>query len=352
MLRPRPSSVSLPAVAQAAGVSVSTVSRALNDDPQISAETRRRVVALARKLGYKKNASVTALMRSFRAGGRGGAQREVLAFLVNQPQSRWTGLNLESHHRILSGIRTRAENLGYRVDVFWTHEPGRSLARLSGILRARGIRGVILGPLPEATTLVGFPWENFASVAIGYMLESPRLHRVQTDMYENMSVILAQFAARGYRRVGFVTQETVEHRLGRLAAARFAIYQQDLPPRKRIPVLSVRSYNPSELDVWLRRHRPDAVVSQVNFPIPSMRHVRRLDGGEIGFAWLAAQLNTPEISGTVPRHEAIGAAALDLLASLTVHDDRGVPAEPRSVLIPGEWREGTTLQPPVAVGSL
>lgn len=351
MLRPRPSSVSLPVVAQAAGVSVSTVSRALNDDPQISAETRRRVVALAQKLGYKKNASVTALMRGFRSGKQGAAQREVFAFLVEQPESRWGNPGLESHRRIFAGLRARAENLGYRVDVFWTRKPGFSLARLGSILRARGIRGVILGPLPELSTLAGFPWDDFSSVAIGYMLASPRLHRVQTDMYENMSVILAEFAARGYRRVGFVTHETVEHRLGRLAAARFAIYQQDLPARKRIPVLSVRSHDPSELDAWLRLHQPDAVVSQVNFSLARMRRIRRPDGGELGFAWLATQLDTPEISGTVPRHEAIGAAALDLLASLTAHNDLGVPAEPRSVLIPGAWREGATLQPPASVAS-
>ncbi|EIP98529.1 transcriptional regulator [Opitutaceae bacterium TAV1] len=350
MLRPRPSNVSLSVIAQAAGVSVSTVSRALNDDPQIPDETRRRIVALARKLGYKKNASVTALMRSFRAGGGGGAHQEVLAFLVDQPQSRWTGLNLESHHRILSGIRARAENLGYQVDVFWTHEPGRSLPRLGSILRARGIRGVILGPLPEAATLAGFPWENFAAVALGYMLESPRLHRVQTDMYENMSVILAQFAARGYERVGFITNATVEQRLGQLAAACFAIRQQALPARKRIPVLTAASGGDPALDRWLEKYRPDTIVSQVEFSLAQVRRIPRRDGGEIGFAWLAAQLNAPGISGTVPRHEAIGAAALDLLASLVAHGDKGVPAEPRSILIPGEWREGTTVQAPA--GSL
>jgi LacI family fructose operon transcriptional repressor len=324
-------------------VSVSTASRALNDDPQIAAATRQRIVKIARELGYRKNASVTTLMRSFRSGDRSGVQRETLAFLAETPPSAWTEKHLESHNRILAGMRERAENLGYQVDVFWTREPGRSLARLGAILRARGIRGVIPGPLPKKSVLAGFPWEDFASVAIGYMLESPRLHRVQTDMYENMSVILAEFAARGYGRIGFVTHEAVEQRLGRLAAARFAVYQQELPVRKRIPALVVRSGEEPAPVEWLEKYRPDAVVSQVDFLLPQVRRIRRMDGGETGFAWLAAQLNTPDISGTVPRHETIGAAALDLLVTLVAHGDKGVPDEPRSILIPGLWREGKTV---------
>ncbi len=44
--------ITLREVAFAAGVSVATVSRALNDDPQISAGTRERVAATAEALGY------------------------------------------------------------------------------------------------------------------------------------------------------------------------------------------------------------------------------------------------------------------------------------------------------------
>jgi LacI family transcriptional regulator len=334
----------LPAVAEAARVAVSTVSRALNDDPQIAAGTRRRIVEIARKLGYRKDASVTALMRSFRAGGgRGSAHQEVLVYLSDSERSAWSDKYLESHKEIFTGVCGRAENLGYRVDVFWIHEPGRSPARLGTILRARGIRGVILGPLPERTTLTGFPWEEFAPVTIGGMLESPRLHRVQSDMYENMSVILRQFEARGYKRIGFVTPEVVEQRLGRLAAARFAVYQQELPARKRIPVLVADPDEDTAVDGWLKKYRPDAVVSQTDFSLPQVRRVRRADGGEIGFAWLAAQLNTPDISGTVQRYETIGAAALDLLVTLVSHGDKGVPDEPRSILVPGRWRDGKTV---------
>ena len=45
-------SVSIKDIAQAAGVSPSTVSRALHDHPRISQETKTRIHELARELGY------------------------------------------------------------------------------------------------------------------------------------------------------------------------------------------------------------------------------------------------------------------------------------------------------------
>lgn len=349
VLRGRSSPISLPVIAAAAGVSVSTVSRSLNDDPQIPLETRRRVSQIAREMGYRKNASITALMRSFRVGGRSGSRQEVLAFLSSYGQAEWSNKYLESHGRFLSAIRDRAANLGYRVDVFWTQEPGLSLARLGGILRARGIRGVILGPMAEKSSMEEFPWKDFASVVIGYgMLESPRLHRVQSDMHENMSLILHQFQARGYQRIGFVTHEAVEERSGRLAEAAFALYLRQIPARNRIPILAVGPRDRAALKGWLRKYQPDAVVSQGDLVLEQVKSHRRRDGGPIGFAWLAAQVNTPEVSGTVLHQEALGTAAFDLLVSLVASGDKGIPKDPRSILIPGHWRDGNTTSSPPA----
>lgn len=326
-------------MAAEAKVSASTVSRSLNEDPQIPDETRKRVVEVARRLGYEKSASVSALMRSFRRGNS-RRHRDTIAFLVEDSPDAWNQPGLEFYNRILRGLRDRAGNLGYQVDVFWLRAPGRSLARLGSILKARGIRGVILAPLSARATLDGFPWENFASITIGYMLQRPRLHRVQTDMYENMSEILSRFAAQGFRRIGFVTNSQVEQRLGRLAAARFSIHQEEIPVEERIPVLKSDHDPDPAVKRWLERNRPDAVVSQVDYVRPQVLAARRRDGGAPGFAWLAAQLNEPEIPGMVPLHETIAAASLDLLASLVAHGDIGVPVEPRSVLIPGRWRDG------------
>ena len=50
-------------IAEAAGVSVSTASRALNDNPRISLKTRQRVREIADQLGYQPNYNAQNLTR-------------------------------------------------------------------------------------------------------------------------------------------------------------------------------------------------------------------------------------------------------------------------------------------------
>ena len=53
--RTNATAVRLRDIAQMAGVSVNTVSRALNDKPDVSADTRERVRAIAERVGYSPN---------------------------------------------------------------------------------------------------------------------------------------------------------------------------------------------------------------------------------------------------------------------------------------------------------
>jgi transcriptional regulator with XRE-family HTH domain len=51
-------------VAQMAGVSFGTVSRVLNDAPDVSASTRERVLQIIKDIGYRRNRAATALVTS------------------------------------------------------------------------------------------------------------------------------------------------------------------------------------------------------------------------------------------------------------------------------------------------
>ena len=62
--------VSMKDIAQRCGVSVATVSKALNGQKDIGEETRRRVEQVAKELGYLSNAAARALKtnRSYHIG--------------------------------------------------------------------------------------------------------------------------------------------------------------------------------------------------------------------------------------------------------------------------------------------
>ncbi|MGB3842503.1 MAG: LacI family DNA-binding transcriptional regulator, partial [Bacillota bacterium] len=51
-------------VARKAGVSYATVSRALNDHPEISEETKKRIVKIALEMGYRPNAIAQGLVKT------------------------------------------------------------------------------------------------------------------------------------------------------------------------------------------------------------------------------------------------------------------------------------------------
>ncbi|HEY9522032.1 MAG TPA: LacI family DNA-binding transcriptional regulator, partial [Thermopolyspora sp.] len=76
---PRGQRPTLKDVAREAGVSIKTVSRALNNEPRISPETRRRVLAVVETLGFRPNM----LARNMRAGARDLSVGLVIPELAN-----------------------------------------------------------------------------------------------------------------------------------------------------------------------------------------------------------------------------------------------------------------------------
>jgi DNA-binding LacI/PurR family transcriptional regulator len=119
------------------GVSRTTVSLALRNDPRIKQETRLRVQRLAESLGYRRNALVTTLMTQVQAR-RVHFNGEVLAYI--------TALNEEfywqkqSEGEVYLGACKMADQLGFRLEPFWTGSMGVNSHRVARILRARRAR--------------------------------------------------------------------------------------------------------------------------------------------------------------------------------------------------------------------
>src|SRR4051812_19855777 len=97
-------------IAKAAGVSHTTVSLALRNHPRVSEQTKRRIQTLAKKMGYRPNALVAALMSHVRSNRRVVAH-EVVAFLSGGPTPDWWR-GWPSISQNYFGARNRAEQLG------------------------------------------------------------------------------------------------------------------------------------------------------------------------------------------------------------------------------------------------
>src|ERR1044071_4963328 len=128
-------------IADAVGVHLSTVSLALRNDSRLPEETRKRIQAVAQKLGYTPNPLVSLLMARVRR--RNAGYRGTLGYVHTVPKGtpRLAG---RVHRNFVAGAQRRALELGYTLDEFFlTAEPnsGRQLVRM---LDARSIAGLVI----------------------------------------------------------------------------------------------------------------------------------------------------------------------------------------------------------------
>ncbi|MDI1296941.1 MAG: LacI family DNA-binding transcriptional regulator [bacterium] len=127
-------------VAALAQVSIKTVSRVVNQEPNVSPELRDRVSAAIRQLGYRPNQSARRL-----AGGRS----YMIAYLYNNPAPGYTG-------GIQSGAANRCRDLGYHLVVEPISATGEErfevLDRLVAALRPDGI--FLVPPLSDDQPLL------------------------------------------------------------------------------------------------------------------------------------------------------------------------------------------------------
>ena len=113
---------SLKDLAKECGVSVATVSKALNDQPDIAQATRERIHAAARRMGYLPNAAARALKtnRTYNLG----------VLFVDEKQS---GLTHEYFSAVLDSFKVEAEKRGYDI-TFINHNVAGVLGQVLSIL--------------------------------------------------------------------------------------------------------------------------------------------------------------------------------------------------------------------------
>jgi LacI family transcriptional regulator len=174
-----PAVLTLQQITRAADWSLATVSYALRDDPRIRSETKTLVQKIAAQLCYRPNPRFSALMSPIRTS-RPVATGERIAF-VWVHTSRAESAKDPFLQRVFLGAKVRAEALGYGLEQFWTAERGMTDRRLSQVIKARGIVGVLLSPvMHEAEVTLDLEWSAFAPAVIGSARWNPERHHART----------------------------------------------------------------------------------------------------------------------------------------------------------------------------
>lgn len=328
-------------VARAAGVHPATVSRALRDDPRITAPVRRKVRAAAARLGYRKNPLVAALMSARRARTAAGYQA-TLAFVTHYPPNRAEFFRA-SFGQLLAGARQRARANGYTVEEFNLCQPGLTPARATEILRHRGISGVIVAPLHSINEPVALDWAKFAAVAIGHSLPDVPLHRVTHNHFTALALACRMGRVAGRRRPGLVLPRRVHEKVQRRWVAALLLDQSEHPDRAPVPPLLPAEWDEAGFAAWFRRHRPDLILTVR--PSQVRGALGRLGSAppDVGIVSLDRRPRERSLAGIDQDYPAMGGAAVDLLVGMLQRHEIGLPARPITVTLEGTWRGGPSL---------
>src|SRR3954470_3041847 len=226
--------VTLSDIAIKADVHVTTVSLALRNHPRLPEKTRRRIQALAKKMGYAPDPFLRALV-SYRGKMMPHRNPAILAYVTNW-HTRWGWKKMTAHPEFYEGAQAKAEELGFHLEHFWLGEPGLTHTRLSDILKSRGITGVIVAShIRDVDVELHFDWEHLSGVKIDYFPHKPKLHNVTNNQCDIVRLAMQKLLASGYRRIGFVMHRGWDHAVDHLWTAGFLCEQQYVVPEHRIP---------------------------------------------------------------------------------------------------------------------
>ena len=175
-----------------AGVSTQTVSRVINERPDVSPETRKRVQEVIKALSYQPSALARSLI----------SQRSYTLGVVV------AGLKHIGPSRTLSGITSAAEEAGYSL--LLKELPSYDTEDITPIFQAflsRHVDGIIwaVHEVGENRTWVNNPPADI-EIPLVYLTMSPRdnLSIVSIDNYLGGRMAMAHLLEQGYRRIGHI----------------------------------------------------------------------------------------------------------------------------------------------------
>lgn len=324
------------AVARAAGVSTSTVSKALREDPTIPGDRRREIQDVAKKLGYRPNPLVAALMARLHSRRRRNDPHHI-AWIDLWPDDR-AAARTTDFKLMLLGAQQRAAELGYQIEVHRVARDGTSAGRLHDILISRSQWGLIIPPVPKEAMTYPLNLEGLTGVTIGTSLHQPVMHRVASNLFQGGQLACRKLRELGYRRIGLALSPAMNDRVDEKWLGAFLAEQVDWPRDERIPPLLVDEAGEASFVAWRKRHQPDAVLLAEPYidnwiqrpparPATAVVWLRRIESvGRNTFA-----IDT--------RPGKMGAAAVELVVAQIHRNERGSPQIHHTLLLDGVWSE-------------
>lgn len=208
-------SVKIEDISKQLGISISTVSKALNGYPDVSPETRDRVIEMSRDLGYHPRNAARNLRRQ---------STEKIGFIFNSNVAYISDYFAE----IIIGATTAAEGNGHNI-VLYTNE-GDSPQRLLALWQAREVDGLILVWDHVPAVILDQLVDKLPFVILGRRVNHPQASYIAPDNYNGALALMQHLLDLGHTRIGFMGRPSLKlTHVDRFAAYKDALANAGIP---------------------------------------------------------------------------------------------------------------------------
>ncbi|MBP1619704.1 MAG: hypothetical protein H6Q02_471 [Acidobacteria bacterium] len=182
-------------VAREAGVSVATVSRALNNKGPVGEATRRRVCEVAARLRYVPHGTARSLIT-----------RTTHTIGVLLPD-----MHGEFFSELIRGIDLAARRRGYHLLVSGSHSDRAEMEAMLRTTRGRVDGLIVMSPELEGEILTANLSESTPVVLLNRAASAARFDSICVDNYGGALAMTRHLRAAGYRRIAFVRGPAGNH---------------------------------------------------------------------------------------------------------------------------------------------
>ena len=206
-------------IATLAGVSRSTVSRVINDNPNVRKETRERVLQVIQQVNFQPSTAARRL-----AGGRS----RIFGLVIPMGVAR---LFTDPYFpTLLQSVSSSCNALNHAM-MLWLAEPEHERRMIGQILNGDLLDGVIVSSMSVNDPVVdALIQSQMPFVLIGRLPSDPRINYVDIDNLTWARRIMRHLLSQGYKRIGVITGPlNMMVSLDRLAGYRQALQEAGFP---------------------------------------------------------------------------------------------------------------------------
>jgi len=202
-------------IAKKAGVSPNTVSRALNNRPDISQTTKNKILKIAREMGYVRNVYATILKSNV---------THTIGVIMSDSSNPFFS-------EVFKGIDKAAREKDYQIIIMNSEGVYENEERFIKTLLERRVDGILLFPMQESyEDIRELVKEHFPIVLVGREIDEWNVDEIFSDEVKGGYIATKHLLEKGCKRIKMITDQLYNSAsLGRLEGYKKALQEKGIP---------------------------------------------------------------------------------------------------------------------------